>query len=146
MNRVKKDGLKPTSANQEVMYILMWWNCLQSLEVITRPIDIPKLKICVGNRISTAPFEKNHLNQLLSAVDQFVGESSKKLQYNKELFRCFMHLLEQSGCRVHEVIDLIWNDVTVGETIKDRKMIITILTVPMDSKGGGDNVYSEVTA
>ena len=24
--RVNKDGLKPTSANQEVMYIRMWWN------------------------------------------------------------------------------------------------------------------------
>ena len=59
---------------------------MQSLEVITRPIDIPKLKIRVGNRTSTAPFEKNYLNQLLSAVDEFVGESSENYNITRNYF------------------------------------------------------------
>ena len=136
LNRVNKDGLKPNSANQEVMYIRMWWNWLQSQEILSRPIDVPKLKIRVGSRSSTAPFDKGHLKQILDQVDSFVESKTLISQYNKELFRCFLHLLEQSGCRVHEVIDLTWNDVTVGETVKDEKMIVTTLSVPMDTKRG----------
>ena len=136
LNRVNKEGLKPKSTNQEVMYILMWWHWLQSQEVLSRPIDITKLKIRVGSLSSTAPFDKGHLKQLLDQIDIFVETKTQVSQYNKELFRCFIHLLEQSGCQVHEVINLTWNDVTVGETVKDEKMIVTTLSVPMDAKRG----------
>jgi len=118
------------------MYVRMWWRWLQSEEIISRPIDIPKLRIRVGSRTSTAPFDKGHLKEILAEIDDFVDAKGTLSQYNKELFRCFIHLLEQSGCRVHEVIDLTWNDVSVGETVKNEKMIITTLSVPMDTKRG----------
>jgi len=137
INRVNNDGMAPKSVNQEVMFIRMWWSWMQSKEILNRPIEIPKIRQRVGSRASTAPFEKGHLKLLLENIGEFANDETRKTSlYNRKVFQCFINLLEQSGCRTHEVLELTWNDVNVGETRDDERMIITTLSVPMDTKRG----------
>ena len=137
INRVNQDGLTPKSVNQEVMFLRMWWSWMQTKEILNRPMDIPKIRERVGSRTSTAPFEKGHLKTLLLALEEFTNDKKSQISiYNRQVFCCFIKLLEQSGCRTHEVLELTWNDVTVGETRDDDKMIVATLSVPMDTKRG----------
>lgn len=114
INRVNQDGLAVKSANQEVMFLRMWWSWMQSKEILNRPIDIPKIRQRVGSRTSTEPFEKNHLKEILDAVDEFANSNKGNVsKYNREVFRCFVNLLEQSGCRTHEVLELTWAEMSL---------------------------------
>ena len=48
----------------------------------------------------------------------------------------FIQLLEDSGCRQHEVWERTWKDVHIGDTRTNRKRIVTGLRVPHAAKRG----------
>lgn len=137
LDRVNKDNLKIKSVNQEVIFLRMWWSWLQSTEVTNRQLDVPKLKERVSTRSNSEPCGKGYLQLPLDTIDEWANDDSAQVsKYNRLLFQCFINLLEQSGCRTHEVLELTWNDISVGKTNDAREMIANTLTVPLYSKRG----------
>ncbi|MAR05731.1 MAG: hypothetical protein CL862_01315 [Cyanobium sp. NAT70] len=117
----------------------MWWQWLYDAEVLSRPISCPKLKSAVENRTSGEPFAQGHLKLIHQEIDNGLNIQKKGVKpggklptrttssFNKLLFAIFIELLEASGCRQHEIIDLRWSQVRAGETVANRKRVINTL-------------------
>ena len=147
LDRTTKDGMSPNTVNLELVYLKMWWTWLQETEVISRPLTINKLKARVENRAAGEPFATCDLEGIYKSVDDWIKESAPKTDngplptnsvsiYNKKIFLQFIKLLDESGCRQHEVMSLTWKDVVVLETNTRRARIINQIKVPHRTKRG----------
>ena len=143
LNRVNEDGMSPNTVNLEVVYIRMWIKYLQDEEVLNRPLRVNSVQKAIENRTGGEPFSKGHLGALYEAIKEWRGEKSESnfgnnavTNYNKELFALFIQLLEESGCRQHEIMDRTWEEVSIGETLTIRKRMINTISIPQKAKRG----------
>ena len=148
LDRVNKDGYSLNTANLQVVYLKMWWTWLMDTEVVTRPITINKLKPAIENRVSGEPFAPGDLEKIYHHLDELVSTKSEKKDignnlttrsvgfYNRRLFQLFLQLLDESGCRQHEVLQMTWKDVSVKQTLSNRERVINEIRVPHTAKRG----------
>ncbi len=137
LNRSTKDGMSANTINGEVTFLRMWWKWLQDNEIIVRPIQVSKLRIGVHHRTSGEAFAKGDLERIYQAIDEFVKDSNSQVsEYNRQLFALFIRLLDQSGARQHEVHQLKWKHVAVGQTQTHRERVINHIKVPHSCKRG----------
>ena len=142
LDRVNKDGMSASTANFEIVFLKAFWRWLQDEEVLTRPIRINSVQRAVENRIGGEPFAPGDLKKIHSTIKEWRGESKehhlnqKVSKFNKELFALFIQLLEESGCRQHELWNRTWRDVRIGETLTNRKRMINTVSIPQKAKRG----------
>ena len=144
LDRVTKDGMSPNTANFEIVFIRAWWKWLQDEEILDRPLRVNSVQKAVENRIGGEPFKSGDLKLIHKTIKDWIKEDTDKRNfgqnklssYNKQIFYFFILLLEESGCRQHEVITRTWKEVEIGETLTDRKRIINTLKIPQKVKRG----------
>lgn len=137
LTRATMDGYARNTVNNEVMYIRMWWKWLQDSEIVSRPINIPKLKGAISTKVSGEPFAEGHLEAIKVAIDEFVADKNTLISdYNRQLFALYIALLEESGARQHEVHNLKWSNVKAKETMTARQRVINTMHVPHNTKRG----------
>jgi len=112
LQRINDDGMATSTVNLEIVYLRMWWKWLQDEEILSRPLGVNPVKQAVENRTSGMPFHGDDLQTIYKTLDEWVdaeGEEGmfgqKKSPYNKELFRLFIQLLDESGARQPEVLN-----------------------------------------
>lgn len=138
-----KEGLVVSSANQEVTYLRAFFNwCLDEGKIKT-PINIPKQKKGVDERLKNPPFRPDDLKALRKGIDEFVKATKgirsvplEEMKYTNQLFKLYMEVLLRSGARPHEILALTWRDVRIGETESDRRRIVNVCEIPENTKRG----------
>ena len=143
LNRINEDGYAPSTVNLEIVYLRMWISWLQDEEILTRPIKVKGVQQAVENRTQGEPFKPGDLKLIYQTVEEWKTEKSNKnfggkeiTKYNKELFCLFLHLLDESGMRQHEIFKRTWNEISVGQTKTNRQRIINTISVPSKAKRG----------
>lgn len=143
INRVNDDEMSPNTVNLEVVYIRMFWRWLQDEEIINRPLRVNSVQKAVEKRVGSEPFAPGDLKLIYKTTKEWVKEESKSNfgnrrieSYNKELFLLFLKLLDESGARQHEVWNRSWKEVSIGETLTNRKRIINTVAIPQSAKRG----------
>jgi len=144
LDRINKDGYSPNTVNLEIVYLRMFWKFLQDEEILDRPLRVNSVSKAVENRIGGEPFKKGDLKTLKTTIDEWVKDDRKKSNfgnreignYNKELFRLFITLLEESGVRQHEIWNRTWKDIKIGKTNTNRKRTICFVSIPQRAKRG----------
>jgi len=131
------EGLVLSSANQEVTYLRAFFNwCLDEGKIKT-PINIPKQRKAVDERLKNPPFKVEDLKALKNGIQALVDASeSTEASYNNRLFQLYVELLLSSGARPHEILALRWKDIRIGETESNRRRIVNILEIPEHTKRG----------
>jgi integrase len=143
LNRVNEDGMSPNTVNGEIIYIRMWWTYLQDEEIIDRPLKVNSVQTAIENRTSNEPFRDGDLKTIHQTIKQWAESDSDEnfggisiSKYNKQLFKLFIQLLDESGCRQHEVWNRTWSEIRIGETLTNRKRIINTISIPQKAKRG----------
>ena len=81
---------------------------------------------------------------ICKAIDDWVKETPQAnnfgnrsvSRYNKYLFKYFIQLPDESGCRQHELAPRDWKQVKAGETLTNRKRSPCTLSIPHKAKRG----------
>lgn len=144
LNRINDDGFSPNTVNLEIIYIRMWFTWLLDENLITRAPKVNSVSKAVENRTGGEPFAKGDLKTLHSTIGQWVDDAKSPenfgkrdvSEYNKKLFRLFIALLQESGCRQHEIWSRTWKDIKIGKTNTNRKQTINMVAIPMRAKRG----------
>tara|TARA_R110002012_G_scaffold83478_1_gene210074 strand:+ start:1809 stop:3023 length:1215 start_codon:yes stop_codon:yes gene_type:complete len=143
LQRINEEGMSPNTANLEIVYLRMFWKWLQDEEILDRPLRVNSVSKAVENRTGGEPFAPGDLKAIHADIKEWVKEKGpeglygrQKSQYNKLLFQLFIQILEESGCRQHELWNRTWKDLQVGETKTDRKRIINTVAIPQRAKRG----------
>lgn len=144
IKRVTNDEMSPNTVNLEIVYIRMFWTWLQEEEILIRPITVNSVRKAVENRTGGDPFDDGDLKLIYKAIDAWLEEAPNTnnfanrtvSKYNKYLFKYFIQLLDESGCRQHEVWSRNWKEIKVGETLTNRKRSICTVSVPHKAKRG----------
>ena len=144
LDRINDDGMSPNTANFEIVCIRAWWRWMQDEEILDRPLRVNSVQVAVENRTGGDPFKDGDLKVIYSTIKDWLKEKEKKdnfggqhvSKYNKELFALFIQLLDESGCRQHEIMNRTWKEISIGTTQTNRKRIICTIAVPHKAKRG----------
>ena len=143
INRINQDGYAPSTVNLEIVYIRMWITWLQTEEILSKAIRVTGVQQAVENRLGKEPFKEGDLKKIYKAIDEWIEDKGKEnfggqhvSTYNKKLFRLWVQLLDESGCRQHETHQRTWEEVKVLRTNTNRKRYINELSVPQTAKRG----------
>lgn len=144
LNRINLDGMSPNTVNFEIVYIRMWISWLNDEGIHQKVLKVPSVRKAVENRTGTEPFLDGDLKLIKQTIRSWVNEESNNQNfgkqsvslYNKLLFQLFIELLDESGARQHELWGRTWREISVGETLTDRKRIINTIKIPQKAKRG----------
>ena len=144
LNRINLDEMSPNTVNLEIVYVRMWIDWLNTEGIIRKAIRVPSVKKAVENRTGSEPFAPGELKQIYKVTKEWVQEKPNTSnfgkrhvsRYNKQLFLLFIQLLDESGCRQHEIWNRTWGEISIGETKSDRKRIIDEIKIPQNAKRG----------
>jgi len=147
LDRVHKDGYELSTANLEATFVLMWWKYLMDNDIVQRHIIVNKLKPAIEKRTAGEPFSTGDLEEIYNQIDLWIEEPEPEKikmrlptryvsKYNRQLFRLFTLMLDETGCRQHEIMRLTWKDIKVHMTNSKRQRIINEIKVPHKAKRG----------
>lgn len=110
LTRLTKKVLSQNTRNNELQVHRQFFNYLVDKNIIRRSPQYSKFKRVTNNK----PFPQKHYNKLLSVMRKEIEDTKNpKTKWNWTCMRTVILLMSGTGCRVTEVKNLKWTDITL---------------------------------